>query len=95
MGYSLQGLIARQDTLAPNAKDFSSARIIPLAHGFALIPLTDDLFDAIGDGSGGAARFVKLSPGVTVWAKRISTTGPVSYVEADFFGGTGAQRSVV
>ena len=93
MGYYLQAIIGKQQTLAQHSSDFQRARIVPLAQGIAIIPLTDDLYDEIGDG-GEVERFEKLSPGVDEWAQRISVIAPVGYIEAEFFGGTGGQSAV-
>ena len=93
MGYYLQAIIGRQQTLAQHASEFQHARIVPLAQDIAIIPLTDDLYDEIADG-GDVERFEKLSPGVKEWVQRISMVAPVAYVEAEFFGGTGGQSAV-
>jgi hypothetical protein len=93
MGYYLQAIIGKQQTLAQHASEFQHARVVPLAQGIAIIPLTDDLYDEIA-GGGEVERFEKLSPGVEEWARRISAVGPVAYIEAEFFGGTGGQSVV-
>src|SRR5262245_25520132 len=93
MGYYLQAIIGKQQTLAQHASEFQRARVVPLAQGIAIIPLTDDLYDEIADG-GGVERFEKLSPGVEEWTQRISVVAPVAYIEAEFFGGTGGQSAV-
>ena len=60
----------------------------------AIVPLTDELYDRIGEG-GEVGRFYKLSPGVENWARRISASAPIAYIEAEFFGGSGEQSVVV
>lgn len=94
MGYYLQALMGKQETLAQHASEFQHARVVPLAQGVAIIPLTDDLYDEIADG-GEVDRFYKLSPGIEEWALRLSVVAPVAYIEAEFFGGTGGQSAVV
>jgi hypothetical protein len=93
MGYYLQAIIGKQQTLAQHASDFQYARVIPLVQGIAIIPLTDDLYDEIADG-GEVEHFEKLSPGVEEWAQRMSAVATVAYIEAEFFGGTGGQSAV-
>ncbi len=93
MGCHLQAIIGKQQTLAQHASDFQHARIVPLAQGIAIIPLTDNLYDEIADG-GEVERFEKLSPGVEEWAQRISVVAPVAYIKAEFFGGTGGQSAL-
>lgn len=94
MGYYLQAVIGKQQTLAQHAPEFQQARIVPLAQGIAIIPLTDDLYDEIADG-GEVDHFYKLSPGIEEWALRLSAVAPVAYIEAESFGGTGGQSAVV
>lgn len=93
MGYYLQAIIGKQQTLAQHVSEFQHARIVPLAQGIAIIPITDDLYDEVADG-GDVDRFYKLSPGIEEWAQRISAGAPVAYIEAEFFGGTGGQSAV-
>jgi hypothetical protein len=93
MGYYLQAIIGKQQTLTQHASAFQHARVVPLAQDIAIIPITDDLYDEIADG-GEVERFEKLSPGVEEWAQRISAVAPVAYIEAEFFGGTGGQSAV-
>ncbi|MGE3802534.1 MAG: hypothetical protein AB7H80_16070 [Candidatus Kapaibacterium sp.] len=94
MGYYLQAIIGKQQTLAQHASDFRHARVVPLAQGLAIIPLTDDLYEEIAD-DGEVERFEKLSSGVEKWGQRISVVAPVAYIEAEFFGGTGGQSAIV
>lgn len=93
MGYYLQAVIARQNVLEAHTGDFSSVALVPLACNLGLVPLTDELFDEIG-ATVDSGRFYKLTPAVIAWAQAISAAGPVAYVEADFFGGTGGQGAV-
>ncbi|MGO8763673.1 MAG: hypothetical protein ACLQSR_00890 [Limisphaerales bacterium] len=92
MGYFLQALIGKADTLGKHTSEFRHVHLILLPQGMAMIPLTDDLHDEIdGDNLG----FVKLTSTVEQWAQRISSLAPVAYVEAEFFGGAGGQNAVV
>jgi hypothetical protein len=93
MGYYLQALVGKADALSKHTSEFEHARLVPLTQGIALIPLTDDLHHEIGSGDE-ADRFEKISPSVEQWAQRISSTAPVAYIEAEFFGGDGGQGAV-
>ncbi len=93
MGYYLQAIIGKKQTLTQHAAEFQHAHVVPLAQGIAIIPLTDELYDEIADG-GEVERFAKLSPGVERWAQRVSVAAPVAYVEAEFHGGQGGQSAV-
>jgi hypothetical protein len=93
MGYYLQAIVGKQQTLAQHSSDFQHVRVVPLAQGIAIIPLTNDLYEEITDGEG-VERFEKLCQGVEEWTQRISVAAPVAYIEAEFFGGTGGQSAV-
>ncbi|MFB7495829.1 hypothetical protein ACFC09_14180 [Streptomyces sp. NPDC056161] len=56
----------------------------------------DEVFDAVTDGStAGALGFWKLPGGFEKLLAQWSTTGPVAYAEAEYFGGVGVQRAAV
>lgn len=95
MGYELQGLLGRQQDLSRGALTFANARVVSLRQGMGLVPLTDALFDEIGVESGTATPgFSRLSPALEHWARGLSRNSVVAYVEADYFGGAGAQSAV-
>jgi len=94
MGYDIQAIIGIQPVLQAHSASFASAVVAPLARGFALIPITDELLDEIG-AAGDSGRFYKFTPAVTEWLQAISASAPVAYVEADYFGGVGSQGAVV
>jgi len=94
VGYELCALVTRADALDDIGHDL---RAVPLRQGFALIPITSEVFDELG---GGLAEpfgdtFDFLSGGVRDLAVRLSAHHPVAYLEIDFFGGIGTQSSVV
>jgi len=93
VGYYLEALIATLPTLEQHALEFRHARVVPLACGVAIIPITDDLYDEVANG-GEVDRFSKLSPGIEQWAQHMSAIAPVTYIEAEFFGGVGGQGAV-
>ncbi len=95
MGYFLQALIGKSQTLKANVSLFQSARIVLLEQDIAIIPITDELceeIDAISQIE--VEGFEKLFPEIEEWAQRISTTGLVAYIEAEFFGGDGSQSAI-
>jgi hypothetical protein len=95
MGYFLQALIGKSQTLKANVSLFQNARIVLLEHDIAIIPITDELceeIDAINQIE--VEGFNKLSPKIEEWAMRISATGLVAHVVAEFFGGDGGQSAI-
>jgi hypothetical protein len=96
VGYELRALMADKVVLAAVTADLEQARIVPLWHEMALVPMTDALFDAVSDGStAGALGFCFLPGGFERVLAAWSSTGPIAYVEAEYFGGVGTQRAAV
>lgn len=96
MGYDLRAVIAEGETLSRATRDLPAARLAPIGQGLSLMPMTDALFDAVADGSRvGALGFWGLPGGFEKTLASWSTGGPMAYVEAEYFGGVGEQRSAV
>ena len=100
MGYSLEALVGKEKVIRRAAGSFKKASVVPLAAGMAMIPLTDALYDEVLAESGDAddetlKDFWKLSNVVAKWAAEASASAAIAYIEADIFGGTGAQRAMV
>ena len=96
MGYDLQAVISREELLRTRTQTLSEAVVTLLGQGLALVPITDAFFDQVagvphGDGPG----FWRLPAGFERTLAAWSVQGPVAYVEAEFFGGVGWQRSAV
>ncbi|NJP44570.1 hypothetical protein [Actinacidiphila epipremni] len=74
-----------------------------LGQGLALLPMTDELFDAVTNGDTGCAWGFFFLPGgfgarLARWSAAGAggaAAGPLAYVEADFFGGVGEQHAAV
>ncbi|MFC7548144.1 hypothetical protein [Plantactinospora sp. GCM10030261] len=96
MGYTLEAVIGRADTLRSAVRGQPTAVLVPLALDVMMVPMTDRLFDSVGDGSQDSPLGFGGVPGgfdrvLAAW----SVAGPVGYVEADFFGGIGTQRAAM
>ncbi len=103
MGYQLCAAIAGSGLLREAVAGGMPAAAVELGHGLALMPMTEALFDAVpavaavadrtkGD-DGWGFRFLPRGFGGVL--ERWSAAGPVAYVEAEYFGGVGAQRAAV
>lgn len=76
MGYEVQAVIAGDELLRAVSRDVPGARVAPLRQGLSLMPMTDEVFDAVTDGgTEGALGFWRLpgasrscSPGGPSWA---------------------------
>ncbi|WP_144128247.1 hypothetical protein [Catellatospora sichuanensis] len=96
MSYDLQAVIGAEEVLREVAAQQPGAVVVPLRQGFALIPMTDELFDSATDGSrGDGLRFWKLPGGFEHVLADWSTAGPLGYVEAGYAGGVGTQRAAL
>ncbi|MER6375311.1 hypothetical protein ABT255_44800 [Streptomyces mirabilis] len=96
MGYELQAVIAGDELLRAASRGVPGARVAPLRQGLSLMPMTEEVFDAVTDGStAGALRFWRLPGGFERLLAQWSAAGPVAYVEAEYFGGVGEQRAAV
>jgi hypothetical protein len=97
MGYLIRAIVAKAELAqAIHTSLPPVARFAGLAQGYALIPVTEDLYDAVTDGSGEKVMGFWFLPGgfdatLAEWSKQ----GPVSYVEAEYFGGRGVQSAAV
>ncbi|MGW7256062.1 hypothetical protein [Streptomyces sp. NPDC054834] len=96
MGYELQAVIAGDELLRAASRGVAGARVAPLRQGLSLMPMTDEVFDAVTGGStAGALGFWRLPGGFERLLAQWSAAGPVAYVEAEYFGGAGEQRAAV
>jgi hypothetical protein len=95
VGHELQAVISRSALLRAAASGLSTALVRDLRQKLALLPITDELFDDVTDGSGAALGFWKLPGGFDRVLANWSKNGPFAYVEAEFFGGVGMQRAAV
>ena len=89
MGHSVQAFIAKAAVLQEAAKWLKGVHVIPLAQGYSLLPLTDELCDGV---LGEKPRldkpyweFWRLSPELAQFAAALSKSGPVAYIETESF----------
>ena len=97
MGYELEAVIADGGLLAEVTRGLADAVLVPLGYrNLSLLPITDEFFDGVTDGSpSGALGLRRIPGGFTSVLADWSRGGPLAYVEADFFGGVGSQGAAV
>jgi hypothetical protein len=96
MGYQLQGAISTEPVLWTLAGALENARIVPLGQHLFFLPMTDALFEAVTvAGPAGLDGFWRAPVGFGLALAACSAGGPITYVEADYFGGTGTQSAQV
>lgn len=102
MGYTLEAMVGRSHRFTPVPEWIADSVVIPLRWDIRLLPMTFALLDALPPaaeaegappGEGWGFRFMDAS--VVAVCKDLSSSGPVAYVEADFFGGFGEQPVMV
>ncbi len=94
--YCLQAVIATESALRKLAGSTMEACIVPLGQHLWLLPMTDALFDAVTvDGAPELDGFWKAPAGFERLLTACSEAGPVAFVEAEYFGGTGTQNAQV
>jgi hypothetical protein len=96
VGYTLEAVIGASDAVVAGAVRCPDALVVPLRDNVSLVPMTDELFDAVTDRTSVRPYgFWKLPGGFDRMLASWSAVGPVGYVEAEYFGGVGSQRAVL
>jgi hypothetical protein len=78
----------------------AGARVVPVGGGLLLVPVTSLLLAHVeaqypGREAGPSRTCRMLTGALARLARRLSSTGPVAYVETDYFGGHGDQAATV
>src|SRR5262249_8022642 len=99
MGHVLHAVIGRKAPIGQFASRWISAHLVRLPHDFALILLTESLHDEIMAAEQSTApdpipQFERLSASVEAALREASVSGPLAYIETDYFGGCGTQSAV-
>jgi hypothetical protein len=100
MGYEIQAIVGKISALGVLSSTCKYAKVSPLKQGFGLIPVVDQLFEELQCRQQNVfhsvdfTRFSRLSPALANALTEVSKSGPVAYIEAEFFGGTGGQSSI-
>ena len=100
MGYHLNAILGEVKRLQAAASAMPPAVVVPLTSELGLIPLSEDLFDAINQNStenyeeAKPQTFTYLSARFASWLKSLSAGEIIAYVEAEYFGGAGDQCAV-
>lgn len=96
VSYELRALAGLHKAAAQAAGE-AGVTAIELPRGYAVVPITPQVFDRLGGGEGKpfGDTFWFLSSGVEALARRVSRASPIAYLEAEMFGGTGTQAMVV
>jgi hypothetical protein len=99
--YSLCAIVAASAPLESHSPLHPEARVIPLADGLSMIPLSESLLGKVQrarafepSGASVSEAFEFLSEPLEGWAESLSRGCTVLYVETEYFGGEGFERAV-
>lgn len=99
MAYSLRAFIGHLETLNMIQEYLPDAVVIPLEQQVGMIPVTQAVYQAIGDERPAliwdTPIFQGLSTPLVNCAVFASANGPIAYIEAEYFSGEGYQAAVV
>jgi hypothetical protein len=97
MGFVVAGVVGGMELMTAAARDLATVTLVPLRQGLMLLPMTAALFDEVENTAADADElgFWKLPGGFEGTLLAWSAGGPVAYIEAEYFGGTGTQRAAV
>lgn len=100
MPYTLRALIARCEVFAEPPAWIADSAVIPLAQGFCMLPLSRELCYGFGPADrpwlyATHGVFIHLPDGLVPHLRELSRRGPLAYVESEYHGGDGEQRSMV
>lgn len=98
MGHCLQAFLGSEALLGDIVQIQSTAIIIPLLQGLAMIPVTEALYDVLTTPEERGSfdpRFLFLSLKLNHFGQTHSHPGPLAYIETDYFGGVGSQGAIV
>ncbi len=97
MGHHVQAIMGEKSNLDEILRMYGHSKAIELPQGIHLLPLTEDLYDAVAEVDDNALRdpaFMFLSSKIgSLLLSHASGRGLV-YFETDYFGGTGTQGAV-
>ncbi len=97
MPCALEALVGDHALMRRLAARSPSVRAVALDSSLSLVPMTDELFDALA-GDGGDTHdevFAKFPPGLDEVLSELSATSPVAYIEVNYFGGLGSQAAAL
>ncbi|HEX2081502.1 MAG TPA: hypothetical protein VHG08_27610 [Longimicrobium sp.] len=100
MPYTLRAVLARCEVFAEPIPWIADSAVIPLAQDVCMVPLTTALCGQFGDAERPwlyehHGEFTHLPEGLVPRLRELSRRGRVAYVEAEYHGGDGEQRSIV
>ena len=100
--YSLCALLSDRSHLKSRLSGLEGARVIDLPETLGMVPLSESLLRVVQDrwpAAEGSERvsgvFEFMTPSLETWVQELSRGAAVGYIETEYFGGEGFERSAV
>ena len=100
MGHHIRAVVGKRETVLALSRGWEETEAVELPQDFALLFLTDGLWDRIEETFPGPEQ--PDSPVLTAWDGAVarflregSRDFPLGYIETDYFGGHGTQAGVL
>lgn len=94
MTHVVEAVIAADSVLGPFVDRYRHARAIQLPQELILVPITEALYDEVTSEGPLQERFERLSTALIRELAELSVSGPVAYIETEYFGGIGEQSAI-
>ena len=97
MGYYLRAFIGKETTIKILQDRYNNSNATKLQQGFALIPMTEELFDEINrmKQSDDIDKFELLTENVEYEILQLVGNLELAYVESEFHGGKGGHSGII
>jgi hypothetical protein len=98
MGHCVQAFIGTKTSLERIQQQYSASQVMELSQGMALLPMLDELYDAIPNEESTDLvdeHFQFLTPKIVELIIRFSKKEAVGYFETEYFGGAGDQGAIL
>jgi hypothetical protein len=101
MSHSIQAIIGSKTALEAIQQRLATSRVIALNQGLFLLPVTEELYDALPEPAETTAElfagcsFEFMRPKIAQFLLDIAHSERIAYVETDYFGGEGDQGAFV
>lgn len=100
MSHTIRAIIGKADTVGKLSTSWLDANTVEIGQGFALLKIHDELLDAINElintqGEDPFPEFRYLSASLHTLLIHHSFRDQLTYIETDYFGGTGSQAAIL
>jgi len=97
MAHCLQAIVARSDVVDKLRARYPQLPQVAARQGFVILPVDADFIDSVTGARPAQStdEFMLLTAAFDELLRRLSSLGPIAYIETDYFGGVGGQGAAV